>query len=397
MPIIDTYRRLALPVYLPSVLVTVAHQSLPVLLPLYVLDLGYSPVAAAMVVGFQGVGMMLFDLPAGAMATRLGDKPLMLVTLSMMFIAVLGYAAVTELWLLCVVALFYGAGTSGWLLARLSYITDEVPSYQRGRAISIVAGAMRVGAMLGPLWGGVAAKAFGYQAAFLSVSAMSLIGVLLVSRYAKAVKPVHEPEAPHWDRIKAIIANNRGVLATAGLVSVAMMLSRSARALLIPLVGNSVGLDVATIGVVYSIGATLDMLLFYPAGMAMDRCGRKCTGVPGIALLGLALALLPFAQGFYSLLAITCLAGIGNGLTTGIVMTIGSDLAPEQRRAEFLSVWRLMSDLGHASAPFLVGSLVKVASLALSAVAAGMIGIAGAALLLFFVTETLRRDNDDGD
>jgi MFS family permease len=397
MAIIDTYRRLALPVYLPSLLVTIAHQALPVLLPLYVLQLGHSPVAAAIVVGCQGFGMMLFDLPAGAMATRLGDKPLMLVTLSMMFVAVLGYTTVTGFWSLCVVAVFYGAGTSGWLLARLSYITDGVPSYQRGRAISIVAGSMRVGAMLGPLWGGVAAKAFGYQAAFLGVAAMSLIGVLLVSRYAKAINPGHEPEHPHWDRIRAIIANNRRVLATAGLVSVAMMLSRSARALLIPLFGDSIGLDVATIGLVYSIGSMLDMLLFYPAGMAMDRYGRKSTGIPGIALLGLALGLLPLAHGFYSLLAITCLAGIGNGLTTGIVMTIGSDLSPPQRRAEFLSVWRLMSDLGHTSAPFLIGTLVKIASLAVSALAAGAIGMAGAVVLLLCVKETLSRDNSAGD
>jgi MFS family permease len=148
---------------------------------------------------------------------------------------------------------------------------------------------------------------------------------------------------------------------------------------------------------VYSIGSMLDMLLFYPAGMAMDRYGRKSTGIPGIALLGLALGLLPLAHGFYSLLAITCLAGIGNGLTTGIVMTIGSDLSPPQRRAEFLSVWRLMSDLGHTSAPFLIGTLVKIASLAVSALAAGAIGMAGAVVLLLCVKETLSRDNSAGD
>jgi MFS family permease len=217
-----------------------------------------------------------------------------------------------------------------------------------------------------------------------------VVGLSLVMLYARNVHSdyLHEP---HWARFKGIAYEYRGVLATAGIVGVSLMLMRSARNLMIPLIGENMGLDVATIGVIFSIGAAVDLTLFYPAGQIMDRYGRKWTAVPGMTLFALGFASLLLADGVYSLLAATCLIGIGNGLTTGIFLTLGSDFAPSQRRGEFLGIWRLMGDAGHTGAPFLVGSLVKLASLSASALAVSLVGLAGTAVMLLLVKETLRK------
>ena len=45
------------------------------------------------------------------------------------------------------------------------------------------------------------------------------------------------------------------------------------------------------------------------------------------------------------------LAGLANGLSSGIVMTLGTDLAPPGRRGEFLGVWRLLTDAGSVLGP----------------------------------------------
>jgi len=54
-------------------------------------------------------------------------------------------------------------------------------------------------------------------------------------------------------------------------------------------------------------------------------------------------------------------------------------------------VWRLLSDAGIAGGPAVIAVLTSVGSLAVAAVASGGIGLAGAAVMLLFVPETLRR------
>ncbi len=56
----------------------VSQEALTILLPLYMLDIGASPAFAALVVGLRGIGVLLFDVPAGMLVARFGDKPVLL-------------------------------------------------------------------------------------------------------------------------------------------------------------------------------------------------------------------------------------------------------------------------------------------------------------------------------
>src|SRR5690606_39848787 len=95
---------------------------------------------------------------------------------------------------------------------------------------------------------------------------------------------------------------------------------------------------------------------------------------------------------FFSLLAAVLLLGFANGLGTGVVMVIGSDLAVASgRRGQFLGVWRLIGDVGMSAAPLLTGALVQVSGLALASGVTAGIGLAGALVMILLVNETLAR------
>jgi hypothetical protein len=65
------------------------------------------------------------------------------------------------------------------------------------------------------------------------------------------------------------------------------------------------------------------------------------------------------------------------------MMTLGADLAPAGRTAEFLGVWRMIGDTGQAIAPLVVGSIADVIGIALTAgVVAGLGGLAAVTLAL---------------
>ncbi len=68
---------------------------------------------------------------------------------------------------------------------------------------------------------------------------------------------------------------------------------RTARQAIIPLVGESIGLTVSQIGFVVGIMFFAELLLFYPAGIIMDRWGRKFTAVPSLVLFSMTVRLFP--------------------------------------------------------------------------------------------------------
>ena len=192
-------------------------------------------------------------------------------------------------------------------------------------------------------------------------------------------------------RLARTVIDHKSVFLAAGFPMMALGLLRQARQVFLPLWGDEIGLSVAQIGVVTSMSFFVDAAVFYPIGTVMDHFGRKWAAVPCLATLALGLILLPLTNGFGTFLAIAFLTGIGNGFGAGINMTLGADFAPDVGRGEFLGVWRLLADVGQAGGPAIISVITGVSSLAVASVVSGGIGFAGAAILLAFMPETLRR------
>jgi MFS family permease len=211
----------------------------------------------------------------------------------------------------------------------------------------------------------------------------------MVLKFARAVSPHERPDASLRGTV-AVLRSYGRVLATAGGSALVLQLMRATRQLLVPLFGQSAGLDVTTIGFVYSLSAVVDIALFYPSGVLADRYGRKWSAVPSMTLYALGLALLPLTQGFGSLLAVAVLLGFANGIGTGVVMIIGADLARRSgRQGQFLGLWRLIGDVGLSGAPIIVGTIVNLASLTIASLAVAGLGVAGALVMALAVAETL--------
>lgn len=392
VPAGSVYRRLLLPIYVPTLLSSVSLQALLVLLPLYVLERGGGAAFAALLIGLRGVGMLLFDLPAGVLLARLGDKPVLLAGIVAMTVSTALFALSDNPWLMSAAAIVSGMGFAAWMIGRQSYITDNCEIGERGRAIAAMAGTMRLGGFIGPAVGAVVAEAFGFVVAFIVLSASAAAAVLFVMSFSRNVPPETQPGNAHLANLKEIVTVNARVLSTGGAASLGLQLMRAGRILLIPLFGHFLGLNITAIGMIISLAAMLDAAMFYPAGMIMDHYGRKWASVPCLVFFAASLALLPLTQGYYSLLAVSLLAGFANGLGTGSLLTLGSDLAPAKGRKEFLGIWRFIGDIGHAGGPLMIGALINLATLGAATVATAGIGMVSAAVMYWFVDETLRRD-----
>jgi len=160
---------------------------------------------------------------------------------------------------------------------------------------------------------------------------------------------------------------------------------RAARQSVIPLWALSNGLEPATASLLFGVSGAADMILFYPAGVAMDRWGRRWISAVAMIILAGSFFALPFATDAASIALVAVVMGVGNGLTTGLVLTIASDAAPVEQRGQFLGAFRLWSDTGTLAGPLLVSAVTAAAALVPAVAVTGGVGLLAAAAMLRWV------------
>jgi MFS family permease len=387
-----TLRSLGLSVYGPSFLFAIGQGAVVPIVALAAKDLGASVAIASLTVALRGIGTMVFDLPAGAIVSRLGERRAMVVGTAILLASLVGCIVATSVWVFALSMFLMGCGWSMWLLARLTYVSEVMPLRLRGRALSTLGGVQRMGNFVGPFLGALAITAAGLDGAYGVHVALAVAGCALLLAVAdphadRKVEVGHGPV-----RFRAIARDHAPVFRTAGAGAIAISVMRASRQAVLPLWADHVGLDAAAVGVIFGIAAGLDMLLFYPAGSISDRFGRKFVAIPCLGFLALGFLLLPLTTSFATIVPVALLLGFGNGLGSGIIMTLGADFAPARGRAEFLGVWRLVGDIGTAGGPLLAAGVTAAVTLGSASVLTGVIGLAGAAIVALRMPEPLAED-----
>ena len=384
-------RSLIWPIYLPSFLAAMGMGMTIPVLPLFAQELGAGLGLTGVVVMFKSIGGMTADLPSGLLVSRIGSKGMMMAAAGLFCLISVGAGLSKNVPLLALAVFCGGIAQSSWMMARLSLLKETVPGRQRGRSLSLVGGVMRIGVFVGPIAGGFLGERFGMRATFFGQAFLSFAAFLLVAFMVKGGGggPVREISAV--GRIRETVGAHWNTFLRYGSAILALGLLRSGRQILFPLWGDHIGLDLSSIGLVFGLASALDMTLFYPAGYIMDRFGRKWAAAPCMILLSASLVLLPLTRGFGTMLLVSLLGGLGNGLGSGIVITMGSDLAPRHQVGEFLGVWRLINDIGGFAAPLIVGVIAQAVTLGLASVSVAGVGAAGVSILIFFAKESSPR------
>ncbi len=394
MSIRQTFRQLALPIFLPTLLSFISLRASLVLLPLYVIAQGYGPTLAGLIISIRGIGMLCADVPGGFLVSKVGDKWGMIIGHLMAGLALVMFAIFDHRGMLVSSALVSGAAFAVMMLARLSYVGEKCEAHERGRVIAFMASLQRIGGILGPLGGGFIATWYGFVPALLSLSVLSLLSAVTIYIFCDN-NLITEVDAAPSHAFIATIKANKSVFFTSGAGAVGLMSMRGASPLLITLFGNAIFLSAAQIGFFASLTTILEFVMFLPGGQIMDRWGRKCTLIPGTLFMAFSLIILVIFPSLTGYVAGTLLMALGNGLATGVIMSIGSDLAPEKSRGQFLGVWRFVCDLGFTGGPLFVTGLMGVCGLAGSSLALGALASGLAVIMGIYAPESLKRHSDN--
>ena len=167
-----------------------------------------------------------------------------------------------------------------------------------------------------------------------------------------------------------------------------MMTVREGRFVVVPLIGDELGLSPTEIGAVVTVSTGADALLFPVAGWLMDRFGRLYAIVPSVALIATGLVLVGLAESAGMVVAGGAVIGIGNGMSAGTMLTLGSDLAPADAPGPFLAGIGAIQDGGRILGPLIVGAVAATADLGAAALALAAICGVIVAWLVVVIGET---------
>lgn len=417
-------RSVALSAFLPAALFAIGEGAIIPIIPIVADSLGASLPFAGFVAALILVGELVGDVPSGWLVARIGERTAMIGAALASIVGLVTCLLAPTPWVLAVGVFVIGLSTAVFALARHAFMTTFVPIEIRARALSSLGGVFRLGYFVGPLISaGVIHLTGSTQSAFVVhiVGCLGAAGVLLALRdpaasFGTAPRlrpcPVATAVADDADRggdevarqasgLFATLRRRRDVLLRLGTGAALIGAMRSGRQVVLPLWAVSIGLGDSTTALVIGVAGAVDFALFYTSGQIMDRWGRLASALPcmlGLAASYLALSVVHDVDARVPLfVALAVTMSLANGVGSGILMTLGADLAGREDPAPFLGAWRFTGDLGSAGAPLLVAGVTAVASLPVASAALGVLGLVGAGVLLRYVPRYVPRHRPPTD
>ena len=385
----------ALKIYSPSLLYGLGLGAVAPIIAIAARERAADIATAALIVTLVGVGSLISNVPAALLVSRIGERFAMVIAAGWATAGISVGLFPSSLALFAVGVTMLGMAGSVFNLARQSYLAEAIPQQYRARAMSTLGGVMRIGVFAGPFIATLAMKWWGIAGAFWVGAASMLLALVVCFAIpelpARAHNDSESSTGTSTDSLMRIAKDNWRVLCGVGFGVFCIAAVRSTRQVVLPLWGDSLGLSVETISLVYGLSGAIDMLIFYPAGKIMDIKGRAWIAVPCMVCMALALGLLPLTTGLGSFAAVAMLLGFGNGIGSGIVLTLGVDYSPAQGRAKFLGLWRLMADTGVMSGPILLSVMVAFASLGVGIWSIGAVSLLGAGIFGYSIPRSTRK------
>ncbi|UMZ72796.1 Tetracycline resistance protein, class B [Natranaerofaba carboxydovora] len=152
--------------------------AMPVL-PFYIESMGGRGIHFGLLIASYGVMQLLFAPVWGNLSDKYGRKPMLLVGMMGLGLAMALFALATELWMLYAAQVMSGGLSAAMLPAAQAYAGDSTTKEDRGGAMGRIGGAIGLGVILGPGVGGLLA-ARSLATPFFMASCFSVLTFLII-------------------------------------------------------------------------------------------------------------------------------------------------------------------------------------------------------------------------
>ncbi len=313
------------------------------------------------------LGQFLLAPVMGALADRVGRRPLILLALATVVMANLAYLAASVVWVYVAIRFAQGMLTAGLLPAAIGIVGDLFPEQERAQRVGLIMGSYGLGFIFGPTFGGLLYDTLGFAAPFLASAAVGALALSLAlarlpeTRGAAAVQlPPAAAEAqgsslPARWLLVALLALDFAAIFGFAYVEPQMVFHFY----------DTLGFSTAGFGALVGAYGLAQVLGQLTLARLSDRFGRRPLVILGFLLnIGFYAGLALFEQ--YGLLLLTAVvAGLGNALLTPALSAAYLDITGADQRSRVVGLKESAASLGGIAGPLAVSG------------AAGLIGPQG--------------------
>jgi len=228
--------------------------------PVYLQQLGASSVTIGVIYGALGIAMTIAQAPAGYLADKIGNRPVMWASwfLGSASAIIMALAPTADIFIAGM--LLYGL-TSFVIAPMNAYITSVRENWSIERALTITAIAFNLGMIVGPKVGGIIAEASGIKSIYPFSAGLFIFSTIIILFARKSVETESHAET---QRNPELLSNRKFfiLLASIGITSFALYLPQP----LTPnFLTNEAGISVnelGTLGTIASLGNVLIAIIF---------------------------------------------------------------------------------------------------------------------------------------
>ncbi len=333
-------------------------------LPLFSHALGANDAVIGLVAAVSPFAGILFSFPVGVLSDHIGRRRLLILAGFVFLSAPLLYLLIFDpLWLIPV-RFFHGTATA-ILGPVISAVIAERFFENKGAMLGQYSSATLIGRTIAPLVGGIIISAFmiypgmvPYHMVYVA-AALAAVPVLILTFMFReqGLSPLTRlPVSKFKESFIAFFANAR--LRATALVDMATYFAFGAFETFLPLFLFTSRIDAYQIGIIFAVQVLIIAGTKPFFGKLADQLDKRHQITFGLIILGSSVAFIPFTTGFYQILFLSAICGLGMSLSTVATSAYVADVAKKEQIGASMGALSSTMDIGHAAGPLVTGIIV---------------------------------------
>jgi len=335
-------------------------------------ELGFSIPMVALLHTIQRSENLLFSLPGGILADRIGRKKVTLISAGTRIISPILYL-LADSWEIIFLATIFVAMRSLGTPAYDAMVAESLPRSRMGTGYAVLNMCRRAPSLVGPFIGGVLMESMGLGPGTRLCFVGVLIGgiITFLARYFFLTETLVRSPVRGRNFIqdfKEVIPILKGSLRTMMISSILFQVSAGlSTGLLVVYITdpNGVGLTVAQYGFLASLMGIVGFIMAIPGGTMADRYNRRKLISFGRSLSPITTLTWIYVRNYYQIIGLRMIQGIGEGIsgTMGGMGGAGgvaggaawssllADLVPSEKRGRYNGLLSSLSGIASLPAP----------------------------------------------
>jgi MFS family permease len=336
--------------------------------------------AAGGVLSLYGAVALVAGPIAGRLCDRLGASRILVVALAASGALLCLYPLARSLPTLIMATVGWSFAAETFRPASTAHLAAIAPPAQRKQAFALLRLAINLGMSVGPAAAGFLAQR-SYAAIFVVDGGTSLVAAATLALAASKEPAPSAPQTTSPSRFPlSALADPRLALALCGLFPLAVLFFQNEASIPLLLVEHR-HLSPAFFGAMFTLNTVIIVFTEIPLNAALGQWSHRRSLTVGACFGAVGFAGMALARGPIELALAVVLWTIGEMLYSPAIMAYVADVAPSERRGEYLSMYTTTFALAFVAAPYVgIGALERLGP---GGLAAAMVALGGISALLF--------------